>query len=208
MGDLHACNGDWGIDSFPIAPGHEIAGLVSAVGKNVGEFNIGQRVAVGCFVDSCKREDCDQCSNGFEQLCANAILTYGTKLPENAGHPEAAGYHTNGGYSTAITVHKRFVFSIPENMKMEVAGPLLCSGITMYSPLNRHVKGKLKRKVGIVGFGGLGHIGVKLAAAMGAEVFVFSRSTRSRPKQKRLGQILSFTQMRLRLRQLLEHLML
>merc|ERR1712137_1250135 len=185
--DLHACNGDWGIDSFPIAPGHEIAGLVSAVGKNVGEFKIGQRVAVGCFVDCCKREDCEQCSNGLEQLCANVILTYGTKLPENVGHPEAAGYHTNGGYSTAITVNKRFVFAIPEKMKMEVAGPLLCSGITMYSPLNRHVKGKSGRRVGIVGFGGLGHIGVKIAKAMGAEVVVFSRSNAKEEEAKALG---------------------
>mmetsp|Transcript_3356 Transcript_3356/g.4155 ORF Transcript_3356/g.4155 Transcript_3356/m.4155 type:complete len:366 (-) Transcript_3356:37-1134(-) len=185
--DLHACNGDWGIDSFPIAPGHEIAGIVTAVGDNVSSYKVGQRVAVGCFVDSCKQDDCEQCSTGLEQHCTKIIQTYSSTYPEFGGHPEATGYHTNGGYSTAITVHQRFVFAVPEKMKMEVAGPLLCSGITMYSPLNRHVKGKSGRRVGIVGFGGLGHIGVKIAKAMGAEVFVFSRNNAKEEQAKALG---------------------
>mmetsp|Transcript_23821 Transcript_23821/g.36210 ORF Transcript_23821/g.36210 Transcript_23821/m.36210 type:complete len:366 (+) Transcript_23821:34-1131(+) len=185
--DLHACNGDWGIDSFPIAPGHEIAGVVTAIGKNISQYKVGQRVAVGCFVDSCKKAECEQCSIGLEQHCSQVIQTYSSKYPKFGGHPEAEGYHTNGGYSTAITVNQRFVFAIPEKMKMEVAGPLLCSGITMYSPLNRHVKGKKNQKVGIVGFGGLGHIGVKIAKAMGAEVVVFSRSTDKEEEAKALG---------------------
>jgi len=164
--DLHSCNGDWGVESFPIAPGHEIAGLVSAAGENVTSVKVGDRVAVGCLVDSCKKDDCTECSRGLEQHCKQSISTYSSVYPAFGGHPEAEGYHTNGGYSTAITVNKRFVYPIPEGMKMEVAGPLLCSGITMYSPLNRHVKGKTNQRVGVVGFGGLGCVGVKLAKAM------------------------------------------
>ena len=185
--DLHICNGDWGFGSFPITPGHEIAGVVSSLGAQVTSLKVGQRVAVGCFVESCKKDDCLECSRGQEHLCSQIIQTYSSPFPSFGNHPEAEGYHTNGGYSTAITVNQRFVYAVPDNMKLEVAGPLLCSGITMYSPLNRHVKGKKNQRVGIVGFGGLGHVGVKIAKAMGAEVVVFSRSNEKEQEAKDLG---------------------
>ena len=182
--DLHACNGDWGIESFPISPGHEIAGVVSAVGSDVTEYKVGDRVAVGCFVDSCK--DCDLCNEGLEQHCPKVVQTYSSTY-ESDDMPAAKGYHTNGGYTTAITVNKRFVFAVPDGMDLEVAGPLMCAGITMYSPLNRHVKGQGKKSVGVLGFGGLGHMGVKLAVAMGADVTVLSRNLNKKEAAEKLG---------------------
>jgi alcohol dehydrogenase (NADP+) len=184
--DLVACNGKWDL----LAPGHEIAGLVSAVGVNVTEFKVGDRVAVGCFVESCRC--CTICNAGLEQHCAKAVMTYSTLFPEGKGanFDQCVGYQTNGGYSSNIVVNKHFTFHVPENIKLEEAGPLLCAGITTYSPLNRHIlqKGGGKGKtVGIVGFGGLGLMGVKLAKAMGAEVVVFSRNNKKEGEAKRLG---------------------
>jgi len=185
--DLHTCNGDWGVESFPIAPGHEIGGIVISVGENVSQFKAGDRVGVGCFVNSCQESNCQECSVGLEQHCQKCIHTYSTIYPSWAGHPEAVGYHTNGGYSTSITVNSHFVYAVPDSMKLEVAGPLLCSGITMYSPLNRHIKGKPNQKVGVVGFGGLGVMGVKIAKAMGADVVIFSRNKDKEEEAKALG---------------------
>lgn len=189
--DCHACNGDWSIDAYPISPGHEIAGIVRQVGAQVTKFNIGDRVGVGCMVSSCR--ECDLCQQGLEQHCPQMIQTYGSTFPE--GHGEtfqgAVGYHTNGGYTSAITVNEHFVFSIPASMKMEYAGVLLCAGITTFSPLNRHILqkgGGAGKSVGVVGFGGLGQMAVQLAKAMGVDrVVVFSRNDSKQADAEALG---------------------
>ena len=189
--DCHACNGDWGIDTFPIAPGHEIAGTVTAVGSKVKSFKVGDQVGVGCMVESCR--NCDMCKEGLEQHCPNMIQTYGSTFPDGKGEnmKGAVGKHTNGGYSTAITVNEHFVFHVPKAMKMEYAGVLLCAGITTFSPLNRHIlqKGGGKGKtVAIVGFGGLGQMAIKLAKAMNVDsITVLSRSNKKKAKAEKLG---------------------
>ena len=165
--DVHTVNGDWGSDNFPMAPGHEIAGVVRSVGSDVTKFKPGDRIGVGVSVDSCR--ECDECKSDLEQHCDGAVFTYGSQYPEGHGHDECSQTFTIGGYTTDIVVHERFAFHIPDSLSLEHTGPLLCAGITMYSPLNRHVKGKKNQRVGIVGFGGLGHMGVKIAKAMGAE---------------------------------------
>lgn len=186
--DLHATNGDWGIESFPLAPGHEIAGVIQEIGSDVTDFKVGDEVAVGCFVSSCK--ECIQCKDGCENYCCNGhTQTYSQPWPAGRGHDECVGYHTNGGYSSQITVDKHFVFHVPKGMKLEHVGPLLCAGITMYAPINKHV---IKKKVdglrvGILGFGGLGNIGAKLAKAAGANVTMISRSLSKANKAKELG---------------------
>eukprot|EP00539_Tryblionella_compressa_P000775 CAMPEP_0178746502 /NCGR_PEP_ID=MMETSP0744-20121128/7842_1 /TAXON_ID=913974 /ORGANISM="Nitzschia punctata, Strain CCMP561" /LENGTH=385 /DNA_ID=CAMNT_0020399715 /DNA_START=55 /DNA_END=1213 /DNA_ORIENTATION=+ len=189
--DCHACNGDWGLDFWPIAPGHEISGVVSAVGTDVKRFKVGDKVGVGCMVESCR--SCDLCKEGLEQHCPNMIQTYGSQFPAGRGEnfKGAEGHHTNGGYSTAITVNEHFVFPIPEGMDMKYAGVLLCAGITTFSPLNRHIlqKGGGKGKtVAIVGFGGLGQMAVKLAQAMEVDsVTILSRSDKKRADADKLG---------------------
>jgi uncharacterized zinc-type alcohol dehydrogenase-like protein len=188
--DLHACNGDWGLNFWPIAPGHEIAGVVTAVGSNVTKFKLGENVGVGCMVESCR--ECDLCKQGLEQHCPNMIQTYGSPFPGGKGKnfKGAEGSHTNGGYSTSITVNQHFVFHIPKGVDMKYAGVLLCAGITMYSPLNRHIlqKGGGKgKKVAIVGFGGLGQMGVKLAHAMNVDsVTILSRSDNKKAQAEKL----------------------
>ncbi|KAG7362078.1 alcohol dehydrogenase GroES domain protein [Nitzschia inconspicua] len=189
--DCHACNGDWGLDSWPIAPGHEIAGIVTAIGSSVSKFKVGENVGVGCMIESCR--NCDMCQDGLEQLCPNLILTYGSVFPKGKGDnmKDAEGNHTNGGYSTAITVNEHFVFHIPEGIDMKYAGILLCAGITTYSPLNRHIlqKGGGKgKKVAIVGFGGLGQMAIKLAKAMGVDsVTILSRNDKKKEQAIKLG---------------------
>jgi uncharacterized zinc-type alcohol dehydrogenase-like protein len=188
--DVHACNGDWGVNKFPIAPGHEVAGIVRSIGSEVTEFKVGDRVGVGCMVESCR--SCDLCGEGMENHCPGMAQTYSSPFPEGKGSnfDKAVGYHTNGGYSTDITVNKHFVFKIPNSMELEYAGILLCAGITMFSPLNRHIlqKGGGKgKKVGIVGFGGLGSMGVLLAKAMGADVTVLSRNDSKAATAKEMG---------------------
>ena len=184
--DLHACNGDWGLPFFPITPGHEIAGIVSVVGSDVTTFKVGDRVGVGCFVDSCS--ECPQCMVGDQNYCSKQQQTYATMYATGLGHDDCAGYHTNGGYSSQITVKSTFVYHAPDNIDLTYVGPLLCAGITMFSPLNRHVlKPGGKKVVGIVGFGGLGQIGAKIAKAMGADVTVFSRSTSKKEQAAALG---------------------
>jgi Zn-dependent alcohol dehydrogenases len=190
--DCHACNGDWFINKHPMTPGHEIAGIVREVGSAVSKFKVGDRVGVGCMVESCG--ECDLCKEGLENHCLGMVQTYSSDFPAGRGEnfKGAEGYHTNGGYSTDITVNQKFVFGIPENVGMEYAGVLFCAGITMFSPLNRHILQKGNgsgegKKVGIVGFGGLGQMGVKLAKAMGCEVTVFSRSNSKQEDAKKLG---------------------
>jgi len=166
--DIHTARGEWGPTLYPLVPGHEIAGVVTKTGPDVTKFKIGDRVGVGCFVDSCGH--CASCQAGTEQFCSGpggAIFTY-----NNLGRD---GLPTAGGYSTAITVEQDYVCHIPDSIPLDAAAPLLCAGITLYSPLKRWGAGPGKR-VAIVGLGGLGHMGVKIAAAMGAEVSVISQT--------------------------------
>ena len=164
--DIHTGRDEWGPATFPLVPGHEIAGTVAEVGSEVTRHAVGDRVGVGCLVDSCR--DCESCQAGLEQYCLKgAVGTY------NATGKD--GLPTYGGYSKQIVVVEDFVVRIPEALGLDVAAPLLCAGITLFSPLNHWGAGPGKR-VAIVGMGGLGHMGVKIAAAMGAEVTVLSQT--------------------------------
>lgn len=176
--DLHTVNGDWGPQPYPLVPGHEIVGIVQAVGSDVTRYKTGDRVAVGCMVDSCKQ--CDQCHHGEEQYCRHGMTpTYGA--PDRID-----GTTTQGGYSKHIVVREEFVLRIPENMDISKAAPILCAGITTYSPLRTWNVTKGSR-VGVIGLGGLGHMAVKLAHAMGAEVTVISRSNAKEKEAIALG---------------------
>jgi alcohol dehydrogenase (NADP+) len=175
--DIHTVRGEWGEVEYPLVPGHEITGIVTAIGGAVTKHSIGDRVGVGCMVDACMT--CANCKTGEEQYCIpGSKLTYGSV--------DEDGRITQGGYSTHIVVTEEFVLSIPEGIGLDVAAPLLCAGITTYSPL-RHWGAARGRRVGIVGLGGLGHMGVKLAAAMGAEVTVLSQSLKKQDDATRLG---------------------
>lgn len=166
--DLHTARNDWGWSYYPIVPGHEIVGRVTAVGAQVGKYQVGDHVAVGCMVDSCMA--CDQCSRGEEQLCrAGNTGTY-------AGQDRISGENTQGGYSKHLVVREEFCLRVPAGLDLARAAPLLCAGITTYSPLRTWNVGPGSR-VGVIGLGGLGHMAVKLAVGMGAEVTVLSRST-------------------------------
>lgn len=178
--DLHTARGEWGGTLYPCVPGHEIVGRVTAVGSDVTEFAVGDLAGVGCMVDSCGT--CPSCREGEEQYCETTgfVGTYN-------GPDKHLGGHTFGGYSDHIVVDKGFVLKIGHDEKdLAAVAPLLCAGITTYSPL-RHWKVGPGQKVGVVGLGGLGHMGVKIAAAMGAEVYVFSTSPNKREDAKRLG---------------------
>jgi alcohol dehydrogenase (NADP+) len=178
--DLHTARGEWGGTLYPCVPGHEIVGRVRAVGGGVSKFKAGDLVGVGCMVDSCQH--CKPCDEGLEQYCENGFTgTYGS--PEQV---PGRGY-TMGGYSDHIVVHEKFVLRVthPESQLAAVA-PLLCAGITTYSPLRQWKVGP-GQKVGVVGLGGLGHMGVKIAAAMGAEVVLFTTSPGKKADALRLG---------------------
>jgi alcohol dehydrogenase (NADP+) len=175
--DIHQVEADWGRGLFPMVPGHEIAGIVTAVGPGVTHFAPGDRVGVGCFVDSCGA--CEYCLAGEEQFCAKGVVaTY--------NHVGYDGEPTYGGYSDHIVVTERFVVTIPDALGLDVAAPLLCAGITMYSPLKRWGAGPGKQ-VAIVGMGGLGHVGVQIAAALGAEVTVLSQTLSKEADGRRFG---------------------
>lgn len=176
--DVHQVKDEWGNAKFPMIPGHEITGIVSQVGDKVTRFKVGDRVGVGCMVDSCKQ--CDSCNNGEEQYCeVRPVLTYNDiELDDETP--------TYGGYSQRITVRERFVVSIPDNLPLDKAAPLLCAGITTYSPL-MHWHAVTGKKVGVVGLGGLGHMAVKLAHAMGAKVTVISRSLSKKADAEAMG---------------------
>ncbi|MGW5452045.1 NAD(P)-dependent alcohol dehydrogenase [Nocardia sp. NPDC003979] len=179
--DIHTARNEWGGARYPCVPGHEIAGIVSAVGSSVRKYQVGDRVGVGCLVNSCGK--CAPCLAGEEQYCAKgATWTYNNPVPEDV---QPGGY-TMGGYSTHIVVDEKFVVGIPEGIGLDVAAPLLCAGITLYSPL-RHWGAGPGKKVAIIGMGGLGHVGVKIAAALGAEVTVLSQSLRKRDDGLRMG---------------------
>ncbi len=176
--DLHTVRSEWQGTVYPCVPGHEILGRVTAVAKDVTKFKPGDIGAVGCLVDSCRK--CEDCTAGLEQYCTRgAVYTYN-------GPDAHLGGVTFGGYSTTIVVDHDFVFKVPANLDHAGAAPLLCAGITTYSPLRHWEVGKGKR-VGIVGLGGLGHMGVKLANALGAEVVLFTTSSGKAEDAKRLG---------------------
>jgi uncharacterized zinc-type alcohol dehydrogenase-like protein len=175
--DVHQARDEWGGSIFPMVPGHEIVGRVSEVGSAVTRFRVGEAVGVGCFVDSCR--SCAACTSGEEQHCERGMIgTYNARDKE--------GVPTHGGYSTRITVDADYVLRIPDGLALDRAAPLLCAGITTYSPL-RHFGVEPGDKVAVVGLGGLGHMGVKLARAMGAEVTVLSTSPSKRDDALALG---------------------
>jgi len=177
--DVHASRGEWGGNTYPLIPGHEVVGRVSRVGSAVDDFTVGERVGVGCMVDSCR--ECESCLDGLEQYCENGMTgTYGAKDRRNA---DAI---TQGGYSTSIVVDRNYVLRVPEGMDPAAAAPLLCAGITTYSPLN-HFEVEEGDAVGVVGLGGLGHMAVKIAKAMGADVTVFTTSERKFAAARELG---------------------
>jgi len=179
--DIHQARNEWSEYRpeciFPMVPGHEIAGVVEAVGSKVTKYKVGDSVGVGCFVDSCR--NCHECKQGLEQYCrVGTIWTYNARDKEGAP--------TYGGYSEKIVVDENYVVRMPNNLPLEACAPLLCAGITLYSPLKHWQAGPGKR-VAIVGLGGLGHMGVKLAHALGAEVTVISQSLKKQADGKRLG---------------------
>jgi len=175
--DIHTVRGDWGPQTYPLAPGHEIAGIVTKVGKAVTRHRVGDRVGVGCMVNSCG--ECKNCLAGEEQYCLNGnVGTYGST--------DRDGTITQGGYSTHVVVTENFVVHIPDGLDLDVAAPLLCAGITTFSPL-RHWGAGPGKNVAVIGLGGLGHMGVKLAHAMGATVTVLSQSLKKQEDGLRLG---------------------
>ncbi|HEX8456579.1 MAG TPA: NAD(P)-dependent alcohol dehydrogenase [Pyrinomonadaceae bacterium] len=176
--DIHQARNEWENSIYPMVPGHEIVGRIARVGAEVESFKEGDLAGVGCFVDSCRA--CDSCREGEEQYCRNHLVaTYnGTECDEQTP--------TYGGYSNQIVVDENYALRVPTNLPLERVAPLLCAGITTYSPLRRYQVGEGQR-VGVVGLGGLGHMGVKLAAAMGAEVTVFSTSQAKEADARRLG---------------------
>ncbi|WP_078431528.1 NAD(P)-dependent alcohol dehydrogenase [Metabacillus halosaccharovorans] len=175
--DIHTAHGEWGPVNYPLVPGHEIAGIVTDVGPEVTKYKVGDRVGVGCMVDSCG--DCENCRKGEEQYCLKG------NIPTYAG-VDKYGEPTQGGYSTHIVVTEGFVVKIPDNIELDAAAPLLCAGITTYSPLNHWGAGPGK-KVAVVGLGGLGHMAVKIAHAMGAEVTVLSQSLKKKEDGLQFG---------------------
>ncbi|SDS34558.1 uncharacterized zinc-type alcohol dehydrogenase-like protein [Formosa sp. Hel1_31_208] len=175
--DLHFARNDWGMTQYPVVPGHEIVGRVTNVGNGVSAYKVGDIVAVGCLVDSCK--SCNNCKNDLEQYCPEWVGTYG-------GYDKHLDTTTHGGYSETIVVDEAFVLNVPENLDLAGIAPVLCAGITTWSPLRHWNVGK-DSKVAVVGLGGLGHMAIKLAHALGAHVTLFSRSTNKIQDAKDLG---------------------
>ena len=176
--DLHQVRNEWGNSVFPMVPGHEIVGRVTAIGEKVTKFKVGELAAIGCLVDSCR--ECDNCKEGLEQYCSNGMVgTYNGMEKDGSGA-------TYGGYSKMILAHEDFVLHISDKLPLEGIAPLLCAGITTYSPL-RHWKVGKGQKVGILGLGGLGHMGVKLAVSFGAEVTMLSHSASKKADAEKLG---------------------
>ncbi|WP_029921461.1 NAD(P)-dependent alcohol dehydrogenase [Nevskia soli] len=175
--DLHRVNNDWGGGHYPMVPGHEIVGRVSAVGPGVSRFQVGDCVGVGCMIDSCRR--CTSCGEGLEQYCEEGlVLTYNSVM--------RSATPTYGGYSNNIVVHQDFVLQVPENLDPAAVAPLLCAGITTYSPLRKWGV-STGSKVGIVGLGGLGHLGLKFAKSFGAHTMMFTTSESKVKDAQRLG---------------------
>jgi uncharacterized zinc-type alcohol dehydrogenase-like protein len=176
--DLHTARNDWGGTVYPAVPGHEIVGRITKIGSNVSKFKVGDLAAVGCLVDSCGT--CDSCKQDLEQYCLNGFTgTYN-------GKDVHLGGHTFGGYSQKVVVDDHFVLKVPENLDLAAVAPLLCAGITTWSPL-RHWNVGPNSKVAVVGLGGLGHMAIKLAKGLGAEVTLFSRTPGKSEDAKKLG---------------------
>ncbi|NBC38888.1 alcohol dehydrogenase catalytic domain-containing protein [Corallococcus exiguus] len=176
--DLHMARNDWGFSAYPLVPGHEIVGRVVRVGSEVTKFRPGDLAGVGTMVDSCRA--CTDCRDGYEQYCkVQGVLTYGSREKDGKGI-------TQGGYSDRLVVDEHFALKVPANLDPAAVAPLLCAGITTYSPL-RHWKVGPGQKVGVVGLGGLGHLGVKFALALGAHVTVFSHTDRKKQDALRMG---------------------
>ena len=176
--DLHTARNDWGGTVYPAVPGHEIVGRVTAVGNHVTKFKVGDLAGVGCIVDTCRT--CNPCKDGFEQFCEEGMTFSFNSIDKTYGG------HTFGGYSESIVTDEKYVLTIPKTLDLASAAPLLCAGITVYSPLN-HWKIGQGSKVGILGIGGLGHVAIKIAKAMGAFVTVFTTSQSKVDDAKRLG---------------------
>jgi uncharacterized zinc-type alcohol dehydrogenase-like protein len=176
--DIHQARNEWGAAKYPMVPGHEIVGKVLQVGAKVSKFKVGDVVGVGCMVDSCKA--CSACKDGLEQYCENGFTGTYNGVDKKSGEP------TFGGYSNNIVVNQEFVLNIPKNLELSQVAPLLCAGITTFSPL-RHWKVGKGDKVGVIGLGGLGHMAVKLAHSFGAHVVVFTTSPSKVADAKRLG---------------------
>jgi len=175
--DLHAVKNDWGNTDYPLVPGHEIIGKITSVGEHVTKFKIGDIAAIGCIVDSCN--SCEYCEDDLEQFCDEGV-TYSFGSPD-----KVSGGNTFGGFSESYVCNEQYVLKMPSFDNLAAAAPLLCAGITVYSPLKHwQVSGK---KIGILGIGGLGHVAIKIAKAMGAEVVVFTRSESKLEDAKRLG---------------------
>jgi alcohol dehydrogenase (NADP+) len=176
--DIHTVRSEWGEAMYPVVPGHEIAGIVRAVGTSVTRYKVGDHVGVGCFVDSCR--ECDHCKRDLDNYCLNGFSsTYN-------GFEQDKKTVTQGGYSDVIVVDENYVLGIPNNLPLDKAAPLLCAGITLYSPL-MHWNAGPGKKVAIMGLGGLGHMGVKIARALGAEVTVLSHSEKKRDDALKMG---------------------
>lgn len=178
--DLHQASNDWGNTVYPCIPGHEIVGRVTALGSEVTKFAVGETVAVGTMVDSCRQ--CEQCQQGLEQYCEGPVGA--TQTYNGPFKPD--GSNTFGGYSDKIVVDEHFVYKIPENLDLKAVAPILCAGLTVYSPLKRWNVGS-GQTVGIIGLGGLGHMAVKLAVALNAQVTVFSTSAEKEADARRFG---------------------
>lgn len=180
--DVHQVNNDWKNTIYPCVPGHEIIGRVAEVGPEVTKFKVGDTVGVGCMIDSCG--ECKSCKSGDEEFCLGPV---GMTMTYNGyWKPDGSGYNTFGGYSTHIVAHEHFVLNIPEKLDIKAAGPILCAGVTTYSPL-KHRGIKAGDKVGIIGIGGLGHMGVMIAKAMGAHVIAITTSEDKRSEALALG---------------------
>ena len=175
--DIHQVRNEWGGSIYPMVPGHEIAGMVAEVGRAVKKFHVGDRAGVGCMVDSCRA--CPECKEGEEQYCVQPIFTYNS-------YEKDGKTIVQGGYSTRIVVNEDFVLRLPKDAPLQALAPLLCAGITTYSPLHHWHAGPGKT-VGVIGLGGLGHMALKIAKAMGAKVAVLSRSRNKEADAKRLG---------------------
>ncbi|MGA5544288.1 NAD(P)-dependent alcohol dehydrogenase [Mycobacterium sp. NPDC051198] len=176
--DIHTVKAEWGTPNYPVVAGHEIAGVVTEVGSEVTKYKVGDHVGVGCFVDSCR--ECDNCKAGLEQYCTGSGMIGTYNATGRDGTP------TYGGYSGAIVVDENYVLRIPDSIPLDKAAPLLCAGVTLFSPL-RHWNAGPGKKIAVIGLGGLGHMGVKLAHAMGAHVTVLSQSLKKMEDGLRLG---------------------
>jgi len=176
--DIHQARDEWGGSIFPMVPGHEIVGRVKAIGSKVGKFKVGDLIGVGCFVDSCR--ECENCKEGLEQFCMKGMNATYNGMEKDGKTP------TYGGYSTGIVVDENYALKIPKNLDLAAVAPLLCAGITTYSPL-MHWKVGPGKSVAIVGLGGLGHMGVKIARALGANVTAITTSSSKKEDAKRLG---------------------